>query len=368
MNGMIHKPGDIIADRYRIESYVGAGGMQEVYKATDLLLSRVVALKAPKSSSAEKRFKRSAVLAAKVNHANVAKTLDYIATSTRDYLIEEFIEGCDLAGFLGKHVSRLDPFAASRVLHHLAKGLAASHHVDVVHRDLKPNNVMVVGGATFSGFKLTDFGIAKMAEQEMEDAVDGLNAGQTTSSTAFGALPYMAPEFIEDMKAAGKPSDVWALGAMAYELLTGKRPFGSGYLAVPLIQQAKFPPLDPDILSQQYAPFSRDLFAVISMCMQKDPTLRPSADKLVKICEGLCYSATDRAYGQVVNMGHYPTNFFASPEDGGEDVFLHTDSVYGGSVGIGNRIWFARYPGKPRDRLFPVVIARDLPEDEDLEF
>jgi serine/threonine protein kinase len=222
----IHDAGDLVGDRYEIGIFVGEGGMQEVYSAYDQLLFRNVALKTPKTSSATKRFKRSAETSAKINHHNVAKTLDYLEDDGRYYLIEELIDGCDLGVFLREYVPRLDPYACARVMHHLAKGLAASHHAGVIHRDLKPTNIMVVGGADFVELKITDFGIAKMAEAEMENAVAGGDEeALTQSATALGALPYMAPEFIESFKHAGKPADVWSLGALMFELLTGSKPF-----------------------------------------------------------------------------------------------------------------------------------------------
>jgi serine/threonine protein kinase len=92
-------------------------------------------------------------------------------------VIEELIEGCDLGHFLQNHVAILDPFAAGRVMHHLAKGLAASHHVNVVHRDLKPTNVMVAGGRDFTNFKITDFGIAKMAQERSEKLWPAMKEG-----------------------------------------------------------------------------------------------------------------------------------------------------------------------------------------------
>lgn len=183
MSGVLHATGDVIGGRYEVVDYIGQGGMQEVYRVHDKLLERDVALKSPKNPSAKKRFNRSATLSARVNHDNVAKTLDYVEDGDRFYLIEELIEGCDLGHFLKSHVAMLDPFAAGRVMHHLAKGLAASHHVNVVHRDLKPTNVMVVGGRDFMGFKITDFGIAKMAQEEIGEAVAGDEDGLTRVRT-----------------------------------------------------------------------------------------------------------------------------------------------------------------------------------------
>lgn len=357
MSGVLHALGDIVGGRYKVIFYIGQGGMQEVYRVHDLLLERDAVLKSPKNPSAEKRFKRSATLSARVNHYNVAKTLDYIEEGDRFYLIEELVEGCDLGHFLKNHVPMLDPFSAGRVLHHLAKGLAASHHVHVIHRDLKPTNVMVVGGRKFKGFKITDFGIAKMAEEEIGEAVAGEEEGLTSSQTALGALPYMAPETIDDMKHAGKPADVWAIGAVAYEILTGKRPFGAGYKAVPLIQAAKVPPLPRNLTNNaQFEPFATAIFNLITACMQKSPASRLTADQLVQACEGLYYSTAQREFGTIKSF-EYKAWGFADSEVG-DDLFYHVRSVYGAStVIVGERVWMTAHPGTPRRRAFPVVKA-----------
>lgn len=359
MKNVLHKKGDVIGGRYLIKGDIGQGGMQEVYRAKDELLGRYVALKVPKSSSAEKRFKRSAVLSAKVNHANVAKTLDYLEENKRFYLVEELIEGCDLSRLLADYVPRTDPYIAARALHHLAKGIAASHHVDVVHRDLKPSNVMVVGGPLFTSLKITDFGIAKMAEKEIGDAVESGNAGLTASQTALGALPYMAPEMIEDLKQADKPADIWALGAMTLEILTGNRPFGQGYKAVPAIMKAKIPELPKSLVSNpQYSPLANEIYKIVQDCMKKEPENRLTADEVVEACEALCYSVSPREFGTVSSINFGRHGFIKNDNPAKSDVFFHVDSIYGtNAISVGQKVWFSRYPGAPRDRAFPVVPA-----------
>jgi serine/threonine-protein kinase len=357
MIGVLHAKGDVIGGRYEVIEYVGQGGMQEVYRVHDSLLERDVALKSPKNPSARKRFNRSAVLSARVNHDNVAKTLDYIEEDARFYLIEEMIEGCDLGHFLKTHVAMLDPFSAGRVMHHLAKGLAASHHVNVIHRDLKPTNVMVVGGREFHGFKITDFGIAKMAQEEIKEAVAGDEEGLTNSQTALGALPYMAPETIDDMKNAGKPADVWAIGALTFEILTARRPFGAGYRAIPLIQAAKVPPLPAALTANtQFAPFATAIYDVIKACMIKKPEDRPTADQLVALCEGLYYSVVPREFGSIKRFDNNSWGFADS--EAGDDVFCHVKSVYASpGLAVGERVWMMTHPGAPRRRAFPIVKA-----------
>jgi serine/threonine protein kinase len=139
----IHRPGDSIQDRYRIEELIGEGGMQEVYQATDLALERIVCIKAPKHPSAKKRFSRSARMSARVTHPNVAKTLDFLPDTNREYLVEEFVRGTDLQQRLDLEFDLLDPHLAAHLIHHVAKGVEASHRAGVIHRDLKPSNIMV---------------------------------------------------------------------------------------------------------------------------------------------------------------------------------------------------------------------------------
>lgn len=342
--------GDVIQGRYEIIDYVGEGGMQFVYAASDKLLNRTVALKTPKNDSANKRFVRSAIVAARVNHPNVAKTLDYLEENNRKYLIEEFIEGADLDKALLKKTKYLDPYLAARIFHNLSKGLAASHHAGVIHRDLKPTNIMVTGGFHLSEIKITDFGIAKMAEDELVEAAKD----QTfQSQTAIGALPYMSPEFIDTPKDVGTPTDVWSIGAMMYELMTGEKPFGFGYKAVTKILEAK-PPAFPSFLTSkpQFSSLSKDLIELILLCLQKDPSVRPTADSLVEKCGNFCYPVVSRYHG-VVRRIDYAAFGFISVD--GEDVFFNMNSVYGERPGVADEVMLSVFPGGGARRAHPVV-------------
>lgn len=238
-----HSSGDLVGGRYEIQKYVGEGGMQFVYLARDLVLGRNVALKTPKNNAAQKRFRRSAVVSARVNHPNVAKTLDYLEFDDRSYLAEEFIDGNDLYNGLLRKFYEVDPYLVARLFHNLSKGLWVSHDAGVVHRDLKPTNIMLVGNVNIEAVKITDFGIAKLADEELTEAAVGGEDSITNSQTAVGALPYMSPEAISDPERTAYPSDVWSLGAMIYEVLTGSKPFGTGLMAITEILSDKVPPL-----------------------------------------------------------------------------------------------------------------------------
>ena len=351
----MHATGDVIGDRYKVLDFVGEGGMQEVYRAKDRLLDRAVALKCPKNKSAAKRFQRSAVVSAKVNHANVAKTLDYVEETHTSYLIEEFIDGKDLSRVLKEHVPYFDPLLAARVLHHLAKGLAASHHAGVIHRDLKPSNIMSVGGENLIDVKITDFGIAKMAEEEILEAIEGGGSSLTASQTAIGAVPYMAPEMVRSIRDADKPADVWSVGAMIFELMSGKKPFGAGLAAVGKILHGKIPAI-PNIVTSnlQFKPSGDELYGLIQKCMKIDPAERPTADELVEHCENLCYPVAPREFGTVTSVNTSSWGFITP--DAGKSVFYHIESLYGANrMALNDRVWFGRHLGGGSDRAFPIL-------------
>lgn len=352
MNGSL-RSGDVIGGRYEVIGYLGEGGMQFVYAAWDRLTERKVALKTPKNDSAKKRFRRSAVLAAKVNHPNVAKTFDYVRNGEQRFLIEELIEGKDLKAALLDDAPFLDPYIAAKVLHHLAKGVCAAHHAGVIHRDLKPTNIMVIGDYSLNELKVTDFGIAKMASEELKEAVEGGEASLTTSQTAVGALPYMAPEAIESPTDVGAPADIWSIGAMMYHLLCGETPFGQGLKAVPKIIAAEQPSIPSFLTSNpQFAPLGREVMQIALSCLNRDSAARPTADQLVDKCSELCYTSSPR-YRGIVNSYRYSAWGFISNADG--NVFFHKECVYGPIPSVGERVLYAMYDGGGAPRALPVV-------------
>lgn len=359
MTDKLLAPGQILSARYRIQEYLAEGGMQQVFLARDELFDRDVVVKAPKNLSATKRFKRSAVVSAKVNHIGVAKTLDYIEDGATSYLVEEYVRGEDLSVILKVRVERLDPHLVSKMLHSLAKGLAASHHVEVIHRDLKPSNIMVVNSTKFSGVKITDFGIAKMATEEIAEVVEGgvdersLNASQT----AMGALPYMSPEAIESLRTAGKPADVWAIAAVTFEMLTGQKPFGVGIKAAQKILNGEKPVAPASAPSAQFDDLKNDVIGVIADCFSEEPSKRPTADELVQRCERLCYSFGEYQEGVVRKLLYQGSCGFI--RSGDEDAFFHQDSVFADRrLKPGEQALYRMHRGGGNGRAFPVIAMK----------
>ena len=159
-------------------------------------------------------------MGARVGHPNVAATLDYVEEGANRCLVEEFIEGKDLGRRLASDFVFLDPSLTAWVVHNIAKGLQAAHKVGICHRDLKPSNIMTSADGHMDIIKLTDFGIAKLAEKELEAEIEKFEQDENTlmsSSTLLGAVPYLAPECWSDWASAGQPADIWALGAIAWQ-------------------------------------------------------------------------------------------------------------------------------------------------------
>jgi serine/threonine protein kinase len=210
---------------YEIVASVGAGGMGEVYKARDTRLNRVVALKvlaenSAVDSAAVMRFRREAETIAALNHPNICVLHDIGRESTTDFLVMEHLDGESLAERLERGPLKLDD--ALRIGIDVARALGAAHRTAIVHRDLKPGNIML----TPTGAKLVDFGLAQLKPQAGAAVVRAMTQTlpATAPGTIMGTLPYMAPEQIEGHPADAR-TDVFALGAVVYEMVTGKRAF-----------------------------------------------------------------------------------------------------------------------------------------------
>jgi len=350
--------------RYQIQRGIDEGGMQQVFLAQDTLLGRDVVIKVPKNRSGLKRFERSARLSAKVNHANTTRTYDYFIENERPHLVEEFVDGMDLSSFL-KRMTLVDPHTCAYIFHQLARGLQAVARPGLVHRDLKPSNIMIKGALNLTGVKITDFGVADMADAEILEAVEGGSASLSASKTAIGAIPYMAPEVVDDPQSRVQASDVWSIGAIGYELLTGLKPFGQGLRATARILEAKAPPL-PATLPQNepFATLTREIYGLLLQCLAKEVSARPGAQTLVQLCGRLCYAPPfGRRVGTVKGFPARTFGFIRPSNMLSKDAMFHLDSVYGEKPEPLDKVWYRSWPGEPADRAHPVVRLKN--EDEE---
>jgi hypothetical protein len=252
---------------FEIIEFVGAGGMGEVYRARDTRLARTVALKIlpkdfPHSGGLRERFEREAKSISSLNHPNICVLHDIGTEGGIDFLVLEFLEGEGLDGILKK--GPLPVADAIRLGVEIASALDAAHHAGVVHRDLKPGNVIV----TKTGAKLLDFGLAKNIRPVLA-GVEGetLTQGVTASGTIVGTLQYMAPEQLEG-KDADARTDIFACGCVLYEMLTGEKAF-PGRNAASIIG-AIMSGRTADLAVQQ-PPIPAPLRRIVATCLAKDP-------------------------------------------------------------------------------------------------
>src|ERR1700756_2468123 len=223
---------------YEIQSPLGAGGMGEVYRAQDTRLERTVAIKvlaSHLSSSPElkQRMEREAKAISSLNHPHICHLYDIGSQDGTDYLVMEFLEGETLAERLRKGAMPLSEIFKTGIA--VAEALAVAHRQGIVHRDLKPGNIMLTHG----GAKLMDFGLAKPLGLQGTATASGAAPSFTAAATMSGPSPlsplttagsivgtiqYMSPEQIEGKEADAR-SDIFAFGAVLYEMVTGKRPF-----------------------------------------------------------------------------------------------------------------------------------------------
>jgi TolB-like protein/tetratricopeptide (TPR) repeat protein len=262
------RPGELYAGRYRIEELVGRGGMGAVYRAVDAMVGDVVALKVldveiTRAPEQLEWFRREVRLARRITHPNVARTHDMGEAGGTHFISMEFIEGTTLQDVLrvreGGERRRvaLEPARAARVILAVCEGLAAAHAAGVVHRDLKPANILI---ESTGRVVLTDFGIARALTDE---------GGRTQG--LVGTPLYMAPEQI-----SGQPvdtrTDVYAVGLMLFEMLTGALPFaGESPLSAALARLSQ-PPPDPRTLRPE---LPQPLCELVLQCLSQEPGARP---------------------------------------------------------------------------------------------
>jgi serine/threonine protein kinase/Tol biopolymer transport system component len=275
-------PGEVLAERFRILRFIAAGGMGEVYEAEDLALKENLAIKTIRpevlqQKNALDRFKREVHLARKVTHPNICRVFDLFWHKKAEDGGECDIVFVSMELLYGETISerirRTGRFSAEEALpliNQIASGLAAAHRAGVVHRDLKPGNVILVPDRMGNQIRsvVTDFGLALRADVEGNNSVD-----LTTTQGAFGTPAYMAPEQIEG-KEVTKLADIYALGLIIYEMVTGEHAFPAD---TPLASAAKRLS-DPIVPPKQFAPELSDVWdQTILRCLQRDPDARYSS-------------------------------------------------------------------------------------------
>lgn len=262
-------PGQVLLDKYEVETLLGAGGMGIVARARHRVLDRPVVIKLLKtphaSEEAVRRFLREARAAAAIESAHVVRVIDAgLLDRKRPYLVLEHLEGRDLAAELSER-GRLPAAEAVELALQCAEALALAHARGIVHRDIKPANLFISRDADGGPqLKVLDFGIAKALSDSDIATEDG---SLTESSAVIGSPRYMSPEQLQDSSEVDGRTDIWALGAVLYELVSGKPAFDGPNLAV-LATKILTQPCTP---VRELAPDApEEVAVVIERCLQKD--------------------------------------------------------------------------------------------------
>jgi serine/threonine protein kinase len=271
------QPGDVIADRYVLQSVAGAGGMGTVFCALDRAQGTQVALKALTAGGAADaaRFAREAAILSRLDHPGIVRYLGHGQTAAGDpYLLMEWLVGEDLARRLAR--APLGLHASATLIERAASALAHAHAAGVVHRDLKPGNLVLRGGDPEQPV-LVDFGIARWREP---------GATVTRTGATLGTVGYMAPEQARGAREADAQADVFALGCVLFECLTGRPAFtGAHALAV----LAKVLLEDPPRASEAQPELPDVLDGLLARMLAKDPSARPpGAAAVARGCARRC--------------------------------------------------------------------------------
>ena len=268
-----YQPGQILAGKYRVDRTLGVGGFGVVVAAMHLQLEERVAIKillpeAIKSPAASERFLREAKAAVRIRSEHVARVTDVGTFAGPDggqtpYMVMEYLEGCDLSTLLKARGAQLVPDVCEWIMQS-CEAIAEAHALGIVHRDLKPANLFLthrVDGAPC--IKVLDFGISKIATES--------DKAMTKSSDVMGSPYYMSPEQMRSTRAVDARSDIWALGAIVYELLAGAPPFDGETMTALIVNIMQDSPRD---LLTRRSDVPRPLYDVVMRCLQKDPNNR----------------------------------------------------------------------------------------------
>lgn len=253
--------GKTLNGRYKIQTLIGTGGMAAVYLAKDLILDRLVAIKVLRldfrqNNDAMRRFRREALSATQLTHPNIVGVYDVGQSQEMNYIVMEYVEGTDLKDYIRQR-GALHPIEAVRIMMQIVSAIAAAHQNRIIHRDIKPQNILI---DREGNVKITDFGIAVALS----------DTSLTQTNTLLGSVHYLSPEQARGGMATIQ-TDIYALGIVLYELLTGRVPF-DGESAVSIALKHFQEPLPPVVNPTAMVPQS--LENIVLKATAKDPMNR----------------------------------------------------------------------------------------------
>jgi serine/threonine-protein kinase len=303
-----------LGDRYVLHQRIASGGMSDVWRGLDDVLQREVALKVMRADPDNEeifaeRFRDEARHSAALLHPNITTVFDYGEDDHRTFLVMELVQGLPLSAII-REQGAMQPEAVRSIVGQAALGLGTAHEAGVVHRDVKPANILVREDGLV---KLTDFGIAR--------AIDTI--GHTRVGEMLGTPNYISPEQAVGQKATGA-SDLYALGVVAHEMLTGRRPFDRGTPIATALSHVNEPP--PPLADDVPA----ELRAVVATLLEKDPAKRPANARTVAVMLGVAsaeLSGLDLGLASGVDSDYVLPNTPVTPTDLRRPASVDTPTV-----------------------------------------
>ncbi|GCE18189.1 protein kinase domain-containing protein [Dictyobacter kobayashii] len=334
---------EVLGERYQLQDPIGRGGMATIYRGRDMRMDRTVAIKVLREvySTDPKfvtRFQREAKAASSLQHPNIVQVYDYGQSDGNYFIVMELVEGTDLRRYLrSRGVLAMD--RAVIIAHDVALGLGAAHRRSIVHRDVKPQNILV---GRDGSIKLTDFGIASVYKD--------INAERlTTTGMTLGTVQYYAPEQAQG-EIVSPAADVYALGIVMYEMLTGRTPFDGDTPVAVAMQHIQDVPMPPSQLNPNIPPALEE---IILRCLEKIPEMRfRDGNTLARALELL--GEEDNATIQSANM--LPGN--------GSGPHASAGAMLNQAAGYANGI---SHPGQqnssPNQQLGPAALGSNVPSE-----
>ena len=300
--------GQTLADKYHLTTLLGQGGMGAVYRGEHIVIGKKVAVKFLHADLAQnpevvKRFYREAQAAAAIGHDSIIDVLDVgVSPNNEPYLVMEYLEGESLGGMLAR-TGPLDLSAALGILEPVLRALHAAHAKGIVHRDLKPDNIFIVRQPSGPPkIKLIDFGISKFSET-------GGGEKLTQTGSVMGTPAYMAPEQARGAASLDHRADLYSVGVILYEMLSGKLPFGGANFTEIIINILTTEPMPP---LEAYPGFPREAEALVLRALTKDPARRfESAEAMIAEMSALTAFAVRQERLTVVAAQAQKTTFAA---------------------------------------------------------
>lgn len=270
---------------YRVDAKLGQGGMGVVYKGYDTQLQRLVAIKVIEAghkdslgTDSEARFRREARAASRLQHPAIVAVYHFGSEGDTQYIVMEYVEGRSLRSILDEKALELPEFYKLGIA--LAEGLAAAHEGNVIHRDIKAENVMVTAKGQV---KILDFGLAKLKDPCAATGNDGKSIFVTQPGVALGTVTHMSPEQAMGREVDSK-TDVFSLGVVLYQMLTRQLPFEGGNATATLLRILE---ADPPSLRNVVPEAPQGLSDLVGRCLEKNPADRPSAQEVAEMLRRL---------------------------------------------------------------------------------